>query len=186
MSTAEAGSSTAVADEVKKRIPHDPRLYLANHWQHPEDPSRNYDFYDETGENYLYYLADDEGPLNPRQWGDINVLKFCRGGLKTTTCVGIMNWGVGAYPNVEVDVTAPVKDQTGEVMDRFKGYVKQSGMDRFRTKNNVSHQKFERTVDINGEDRLVTSDVKSRSSYGEGDSLRGLHGHIGVVDSLTS
>jgi hypothetical protein len=69
-------------------------------------------------------------------------------------------------------------------MDRFKGYVKQSGMDRFRTKNNVSHQKFERTVDINGEDRLVTSDVKSRSSYGEGDSLRGLHGHIGVVDEF--
>jgi len=92
-------------------------------------------------------------------------------------------WAVSEFPFVEVDVTAPRQDQYQEVMDRFKEHVRQSGLDAFRTKNNISHQKFERTLERqDGEHVPVEADVKARSAWGSGDALRGLHGHLGVLD----
>lgn len=180
-------------EELKRKVPHDVRLYLRNAWNHPNDPSRPYDFYDDTGPKeseddeegeFLYYLADDDGPLNPEQWADINVLLFCRGGLKTTVATGAVEWAVGNYPFVEADVTAPRREQFTEVMDRFKSHVKQSGLAQLRTKNNVSHQKFERKIEDDGEINHAEADVKARSAWGDGDALRGLHGHIGVIDEF--
>ena len=175
-------------EELRRKLPHDIRLYMRNAWQHPNDPTRSYDFYTDKGpENgeFLHYLADDDGPLVPKNHGDIVVLNFARGCLKTTTAVATADWAVSQFPMVEVDVTAPRQNQFSEVMDRFKGAVKNSGMAQLRTKNNISHQKFERALeDDNGDKVQVEADVKARSAWGDGDALRGLHGHIGVIDEF--
>jgi hypothetical protein len=180
--------------ELRRKLPHDIRLYMRNYWQFPNDPTRSYDFYDDVGPkkgpddeegNFLYYLADDEGPLNPDEWADINVLLFCRGGLKTTVATAAVEWAVANYPFIEADVTAPRQEQFSEVMDRFKSHIKTSGLAQLRTKNNVSHQKFERKIEEDsGEVNHVEADVKARSAWGDGDALRGLHGQIGVIDEF--
>lgn len=175
-------------DELRQRLPHDIRLYMRNFWQHPNDPTREYDFYTDGGPEdgeFLHYLAHDDGPLVPENWGDIVILNFARGCLKTTTAVAAGDWGVSQFPMIEVDITAPRQEQFGEVMDRFKGAVKNSGMAQLRSKNNVSHQKFERQLeDENGDAVHVEADVKARSAWGEGDALRGLHGHLGIIDEF--
>lgn len=158
---------------------------MRNAWNHPNDPSRDYDFYDDTKDNFLYYLADDDGPLVPGNWGNIVVLLFARGCLKTTVASAAAEWAVAEYPFVEVDVTAPRQDQFTEVMDRFKEHIKHSGLDALRSKNNISHQKFERILERdNGEEVPVEADVKARSAWNAGDALRGLHGHLGIIDEF--
>ena len=171
--------------ELKRRLPHDIRLYMKNAWQHPNDPTRDYDFYGDDGEEALYYLTDDEGPLVPENWGDIVILNFARGCLKTTTAVAAADWAVSQFPMIEADVTAPRQEQFSEVMDRFKGAIKNSGMSQLRSKNNISHQKFERQLEKDdGETVHVEADVKARSAWGKGDALRGLHGHLGIIDEF--
>jgi len=73
---------------------------MRNAWQHPNDPTRGYDFYTDEGPppedpderdedeeygDFLHYLAHEDGPLKPENWGDIVILNFARGCLKTTT-----------------------------------------------------------------------------------------------------
>jgi hypothetical protein len=172
-------------DELRQKLPHDIRLYIGNFWNHPNDPSRDYDFYDDTKDNFLHYLADDDGPLVPGNWGDIVVLLFARGCLKTTVASAAAEWGVAEYPFLEVDVTAPRENQFTEVMDRFKEHTKQSGLDALRTKNNISHQKFERQLQRDDGNKVpVEADVKARSAWNAGDGLRGLHGHLGIIDEF--
>lgn len=174
-----------IPDELRRRLPHDIRLYMRNFWQHPNDPSRQYDFYGDDKEDYLHYLAHEDGPLVPRNWGDIVVLNFARGCLKTTTATASADWCVSQFPMAEVDITAPRQEQFGEVMDRFKGAVKNSGLDQIRTKDNISHQKFERQIEGDDGDPVnVEADVKARSAWGDGDALRGLHGHFGIIDEF--
>ncbi len=169
---------------LQKKIKHDPRYYMLNFWRHPNDATRNYDFETDEGKPLLY-LTDKKSPLNPRNWGNINVLLFARGCLKTTGLVGISNWVLDMYPQTEISMTAPVEDQTNEFSDRFKEKVEESGIIEKRVKNNVSHQKFEGKIkDEKGQEHTVYSDLKIRSSYGEGDRLRGLHSHLGIVDEF--
>ncbi|AGF91287.1 hypothetical protein HAPG_00102 [Halorubrum phage GNf2] len=182
--------------ELKQKLPHDVRLYMRNAWRHPNDPTRPYDFYtdqgppeegDEDSESgeYLEYLAHDDGPLVPANWGDIVILNFARGCLKTTTATAVADWGISEYPMIEFDITAPRQEQFSEVMDRFKEAAKNSGIHQFRTKNNISHQKFERQLEKNNGEKIpVSADVKARSAWGDGDALRGLHGHGGVIDEF--
>jgi hypothetical protein len=183
-------------DEVKRRLPHDPRLWARNYLRHPNDPGRPYDFWDDLGPppededpedwegEFLWYLADDDGPMNPEKWGDINILLFCRGGLKTFTVSTINAWAADMFPTIEAVATAPRDDQREEVIDRFKQKVEQSGMADRRVKDNLGHQKFRNTaVDSEtGETYPAYSHLKSRSAWNEGDALRGLHGHIGDID----
>ena len=167
--------------ELREKIPHDPRLYVRNLWNHPEDPTREYDFYDGEGEEFFYYLTDDDGPLNPENWGDIVVLLFARGCLKTTTATMVANWGLDCYPILEELVTAPRRDQTQEVMGRVIDAIEQSGLAAKRDgSGKKTHQRFRHDVDGD----ISYSEVKSRSSWGEGDALRGIHAHIGVVDEF--
>lgn len=169
---------------LQDQLPHDPRLWARNFLRHPNDPSRSYDFYDDSGDNFLYYLTDDDGPMNPAQWGDINILLFARGCLKTWTCSTIAAWGCDIYPSLEEVATAPVDDQRQEVVDRFKLKVEQSGLIDRREKNNERHQKFKNytTDEDTGEQYPTYSHLKSRSAWGEGDKLRGLHAHVGIID----
>jgi hypothetical protein len=172
-------------DELRELLPHDIRLYVRNFWQHPNDPERDYDFYNDDKSEFLHYLADEDSPLNPRKWGDIVVLLFARGCLKTTIATAAAEWAVDQYPFVEVDVTAPRQEQYQEVMDRFKEHIRGGRLDALRSKDNLSHQKFERKLEkANGDTVHVESDVKARSAWGDGDALRGLHGHMGIVDEF--
>jgi len=175
-------------ERMRTLLPHDIRLYARRMWRHPNDPSREYDFYDDNGPEdgeALRYLVDDDSPLVPENWGDIVVLNFARGCLKTTTATMAADWAVSEYPIVEVDVTAPREAQFREVMDRFKGAAKNSGIDQLRTKDNISHQKFERVLEQeDGTKTPVEADVKARTAYGDGDALRGLHGHMGIIDEF--
>jgi len=174
-----------IPEELRQQLPHDIRLYIRNFWQHPNDPERGYDFYNDSGDTFLSYMADEDGPLVPSNWGDVVVLLYARGCLKTTTATAAAEWAVSEYPMVEVDVTAPRREQFGEVMDRFKKHVKQSGLSSIRSKDNVSHQKFERQLKrSNGDTIHVEADVKARSAWGDGDGLRGLHGQIGIIDEF--
>ena len=177
--------SDEMPDELAASIPHDPRLYVRNMWNHPEDPNRSYDFYDGSGEDYFWYLVDEQGPLNPAEWGDIVVLLFARGCLKTTTCTMIANWGVDCYPNLEVLVTAPRRDQTQEVMGRVQEAVEMSGLKQRADTDKQTHQRFRNEfLDDDGNQQVSYSEIKSRSSWGEGDALRGIHAHVGIVDEF--
>ena len=168
---------------IQQAAEKDPRVWIENFLRHPEDPRRHYDFWDGDKENYLWYLVDEkDGPLNPENWADINVLLFCRGGLKTFSATGISAWSVDAFPTAEGAATAPVDDQRYEVMDRFKEKVEQSGLDKKREKSKLSHQKFKHIVKDGDSTYTSYSHMKSRSAWGEGDKLRGIHGHFGVID----
>jgi len=122
--------------------------------------------------------------MNPEQWGDINILLFARGSLKTWTTTTIASWGLDMYPSLEGAATAPVDDQRGEVIDRFKQKVEQSGMVDRRVKNNEGHQKFKNTAKDHetGQTYPAYSHLKSRSAWNEGDKLRGIHAHFGIID----
>lgn len=171
-------------EELQRALPHDPRLWARNYLRHPNDPSRPYDFYDDTKQNFLYYLTDDEGPMNPSQWGDINVLLFARGCLKTFTTTAVMSWALDMYPSIEFAATAPRDDQREEVLDRFKQKAEESGLADRRVKNNISHQKFRNKAIDNetGQTYPAYSHLKSRSAWDEGNALRGIHAHGGVID----
>lgn len=171
-------------EDLKRKLKADPRYYMANFWRHPSDPSRNYDFKTTDGE-HLYYMTDEDSPLKPENWGDINVLLFCRGGLKTTTVLGITNWATDMYPTVEVDMTAPREHQTHEYVERFKDRAEESGLAKRRTRNKLSHQKFRQKVSgEHGNEHVVYSHLKQRTGWGGGDSFRGLHGNLGVIDEF--
>lgn len=171
--------------ELRERLPHDVALYVANYWRHPDNPERPYDFYNTDGTKYFHYLTDEDGPLNPENWEDIVVLLFARGCLKTTTCTMILNWVMDVYTNVEAVVTAPRREQTQEVMGRFKRAVEESNLDKRYEVNQKTHQQFVAYYyDENGELRKGYNDLKARSAWGEGDALRGIHAHVGVVDEF--
>lgn len=171
-------------EELQRQLPHDPRLWVRNYLRHPNDPARGYDFYDDTKSKFLYYLVDDDGPMNPEEWGNINVLLFARGCLKTFTVSSIAAWAIDMYPSLETVVTAPVDDQREEVIQRFNTKVEQSGMAERRERNAMRHMKFRNTaIDREtGETYTAYSHMKSRTAWEGGDKLRGLHGHIGIID----
>lgn len=169
--------------ELRERVPHEPTLWARNFLRHPEDPTRAYDFYDAEQEEFLHYLVDDSGPMNPENWGNVNVLLFARGCLKTFTCTTLLTWAIDCYPTIECAATAPRDDQRYEVVERFKQKVEQSGLDEKRSKNKLSYQQFKHTItDETGNKHTSYAELKSRSAWGEGDALRGIHGHIGVID----
>lgn len=177
-------SSVEPPQEIKNKLPHDPRLWARNMLRHPNSPQRPYDFYDGEQENFLHYLADDDGPLVPQNWGNINVLLFGRGCLKTFSVSTIAAWACYIYPSIEVVITAPVDDQREEVVERFNQKVEESGLAEFRERDSMRHMKFRRsaTDPDTGEQFAAYSHMKSRTAWNDGDKLRGLHGHVGIID----
>jgi len=170
---------------VKRSVPH----YVQNSFRHPQRPDDPYDFYDTKKENYFRYLVDvpndsslseeeriaeAKSPLFPDNWADINVLRFARGCLKTWSCSSVAAWSADVFPGIEVDVTAPKDQQKDEVVDRIKQRVEESGLDECRVRDNINHQKFDRGNSY--------SHIKARTGFGGGDSFRGLHGEVGILD----
>jgi len=176
-----------LSDEQRHILQNDPRQYAANFWSHPNDPSRRYDFYDTNQENKLNYLLHDDGPLNPENWGDINVLKFARGCLKSTTMRIIANWAMHMYimKGLEIYMTAPREDQITNLTDDLDKNIQESGLADFREKDNQMFQKFEvMRKGERGNTFPVYTKFEADSGWGEGDALRGPHSHLGIIDEF--
>lgn len=170
------------SDEQLQKLKHDPRLYVRNSWRHPNDQTRQYDFKTTDGGTRLDYLLHDDGPLNPKQWGGINILLMARGLLKTTTLQMIVNWAVQFYgpQGFEGYMAAPREDQYEEFVEKFRQKVEWSGLDQYREKNASSHQKFK----FDGGDYTTYSHFKADSGWGQGDAMRGPHSHLGIYDEF--
>lgn len=179
-------SSQTPPKELQQKLISDPRLWVRNYTRHPNRASQPYNFYTNGGEDFLYYIADEDGPLNPRVWGDICVLLFARGCLKTWSCTRIAGWALDMYNSIEATATAPRQNQTGEVVSQFKKVAEESGMSERYERNKMSHQQFKNRVSDpdTGEEYTAYSELKSRSAWDEGDGLRGLHSQLGIIDEF--
>lgn len=160
----------------------DPRKYIASCWRHPNDQGRRYDFQTTDGETKLHYMLDDDGPLNPRSWGGVNILLMARGLLKTTTLQAITNWALQFFgpEGFEGYMAAPRDDQTTEFVGKLKEKLSWSGVDQYREKNALSHQKFKYELD----GRTSYAHFKADSGWGAGDAMRGPHSHLGIYDEF--
>lgn len=170
------------SDEQKRLLREDPRLYARNAWRHPNDQGRKYDFKTTDGEQKLHYLLDDDGPLNPDQWGGINILLMARGLLKTTTLQMIVNWALQFQGprGFEGYMAAPRDDQKDEFVEKLRQKLSWSGLEQYREKNALGHQKFKFEL----EDRTTYSHFKADSGWGGGDAMRGPHSHLGIYDEF--
>lgn len=181
------GVFEGLSEEQLRILQSDPRQYASNFWRHPHDPERRYDFYD-TNQNYkLNYLLHDDGPLNPENWGDINVLKFARGCLKSTTMRIISSWAMHMFlhKGLEIYMTAPREDQITNLTDDLDKNIQESGLDAYREKDNQMFQKFEiKRKDERGNTFPVHTKFEADSGWGEGDALRGPHSHMGIIDEF--
>jgi hypothetical protein len=173
-------------DEVRL-LKQDPRQWAANFLSHPDDPERPYDFKDTTGSTKLNYLLHDDGPLNPSRWGNVNIIKFCRGGLKTTLTTLLNAWAITMYPNVGIYMTAPRQGQVREFAERLDDKIRQAGVKNRREvkTDNISRKVFELPIEKDdGGERIYKAKFQADSGWGEGDALRGPHSHIGVIDEF--
>ena len=170
------------SDEELHALREDPRLYVRNAWRHPNDQSRSYDFRTTDGEKRLDYLLSDGGPLDPDCWGGINILLMARGLLKTTTLQAIVNWALQFYgpQGFEGYMAAPRDDQKDEFVKKLRQKVEWSGLDQYREKDALGHQKFK--FDL--EDRTTYSHFMADSGWGGGDAMRGPHSHLGIYDEF--
>lgn len=176
-----------MSEEQWQRLRHDPRAFMRASLRHPNDPKRHYDFKTTNGETELAYLLDDDGPLNPENWGDINVLKWGRGCLKTTVVTSIAAWCHSMYlpEGIQGYMTAPrEKPPVKGFMETFDEKVRQVGLDEYRETNNQKYQNFEaQFADGNDGSYLVKSILEADSGY-DPDTLRGPHSHYGVIDEV--
>ena len=170
------------SDEQLRQLKHDPRLYIRNAWVHPNDQTRQYDFRTTDGETKLHYLTDDAGPLNPKQWGGINVLLMGRGLLKTTTLQMIVSWALQFYgpQGWSGYMAAPRESQTTEFVEKLREKIAWTGLDQYREKNALGEQKFR----FDGGDRTTISRFQADSGWGQGDAMRGPHSHLGIYDEF--
>lgn len=176
-----------IDDEMLQRMRHDPRTFVQMTWRHPARPEDRYDFYGPNGEQKLNYLLSDDSPLNPDSWGTINLLKFHRGGLKTTTMGMIQTWATQMFmpQGIKTYMTAPrEKPPIKGFMKTFKQKVEETGLDAFYETNNEQYQEFVyRREDEHGNTFPVRSVLEADSGYNP-DTLRGPHSHIGIIDEF--
>lgn len=185
MSSSTDGMSYEDAVAYKRQqMRKDPRMYVSYNWNHPNDPTRKYDFKTNDGDP-LGYLVDDEGPLNPQEWGSINVLMMARGCLKTTSVQMITQWACDMIPQSESFMTAPSQKQVREFMDKFTNSIKGTPLEKKRVRDRMSHQKFETNIkNDDGDVNVATANVKAWSAWNADDGMRGPHAHIGIIDEM--
>ena len=165
----------------------DPRQYAVNFRRHPQDPERPYDFRTTDGETKLNYLLHDNGPLNPEAWGNINVIKFARGCLKSTSMRIISLWALHMYlaQGIEIYMTAPRESQITNFTDDLDQNIREVGLDTYRVKDNQMYQKFEVMRKLEDGDTIpVHAKFEADSGWGDGDALRGPHSHMGIIDEF--
>jgi hypothetical protein len=178
-------------DAYKRNVLNEPLVYMASEWSHPEDPQRNYDFYNADKSEKLNYLIDEKSHLHADNWADINILLFARGCLKTTTMIGITQWFADIYPNTSISMMAPRQRQVKRFMERFRDQIEECGQIDGRS-NIVSYrdidrsfqQKFVRNIDSDAGELQTSAKLEGVSAYGEADAARGDHSHVGVIDEV--
>jgi len=176
-----------LTDEQLQLLRNDPRQYAVNFRRHPQDPERKYDFRTTDGDTKINYLLNDDGPLNPSSWGNINVLKFARGCLKSTAMRLISAWALHMYltHGVEIYMTAPREDQITNLTDDLRRDLREVGLADYRIKDNQLFQKFEVIRETADGDHIpIHTKFEADSGWGEGDALRGPHSHIGIIDEF--
>jgi len=176
-----------LSTEEVRLLKQDPRIWASTFLSHPDDPERSYDFHDTSGDTKLNYLLHDDGPLNPESFGNINIIKFCRGGLKTTLTTLIHAWALTMYPNVGIYMSAPRQGQVREFAERLDDKIRQAGVKRRREvkTDNISRKVFELPVaKDDGGERIYKAKFQADSGWGQGDALRGPHSHIGTLDEF--
>jgi len=176
-----------LTDEQVQLLRNDPRQYAVNFRRHPQDPERPYDFRTTDGETKLNYLLHDDGPLNPESWGNINVIKFARGCLKSTSMRIISLWALHMYlaQGIEIYMTAPRESQITNFTDDLDQNIREVGLDTYRVKDNQMYQKFEVLRKLeNGDTIPIHAKFEADSGWGDGDALRGPHSHMGIIDEF--
>ena len=184
MSQAQQNLSKEQAAKIRhQQEKSDPRFWMKYNWKHPNRPMDSYDFRTDDGDK-LDYLLSDDGPLNPNQWGNVVILLWARGCLKTTSVTGVTGWGLDKYPYLETLMTAPRQDQVREFMTKFKENINDTSLVDKRERNRMGHQQFETMVQRqSGEELTLTSDLKSQTAWDE-DALRGYHSQVGIIDEF--
>lgn len=168
----------------RQQIRSDPRHWIRDQWSHPNDIERDYDFRTNDG-TPLRYLVDDQGPLNPDQWADINILLMARGCLKTTSLIGITEWASDSFPQCNTFMTAPQNDAVQEFMSKLKDLVRDTRLEDKRERDRFSHQKFEQEIETSeGDIKTAFANVKAKSAWDADEGLRGPHSHIGIIDEF--
>jgi len=172
-----------LSDSEVRLLKEDPRVWASTFLDHPDNPERNYDFHTTDGETKLNYLLDDCGPMNPEQWANINILKFARGGLKTTTLTMLISWALFMHPTSNVYMAAPRKKQVREFSERLDDKSRQSGLMNRNTVDNIERKIFEVSVDADQGETVYKSKFQADSGWTE-EAMRGPHSHIGVLDEF--
>lgn len=168
----------------RQQIRSDPRHWIRDQWSHPNDIERDYDFRTNDG-TPLRYLVDDQGPLNPDQWADINILLMARGCLKTTSLIGITEWASDSFPSCNTFMTAPQNDAVQNFMSELKDLVRDTRLEDKRERDRFSHQKFEQEMQTgDGETKIAFANVEAKSAWDADEGLRGPHSHLGIIDEF--
>lgn len=166
-----------------KLLKEDPRVFCSTFLSHPDNPQRDYDFKDTSGDTKLNYLLSDNGPMNPEQWGNINIIKFARGGLKTTATTMLATWAMFMHPTTNIYMAAPRSDQVREFSERLNDKARDSGLMARNTVKNIERKVFEVATPAEQGENIYKSKFQADSGWQE-ESLRGPHSHIGIIDEF--
>lgn len=172
-----------LSDEEVRLLKQDPRIWASNFLSHPDNPERNYDFRTTDGETKLNYLLHDDGPLNPENFGNINVLKFARGGLKTTTLTMLATWMLFMHPTSNLYMAAPRSKQVREFAERLNDKARDSGLMSRNTVDNIERKIFEISTAADHGENVYKAKFQADSGWKE-ESLRGPHSHVGILDEF--
>lgn len=171
-----------VPAETKRKLRHNPSLWVRNGLKHPVDPSRDYDFKTEDGTPLTHLLHEDSW-IHPENFADINVLLLARGELKSTSTGWIEAWAHDAWPQFHSYIIAPSKGQVIDFVEPIREtYIEQADMDGRRVTNNKTNQVFKTyRKDESGDVNPVMGRLQTDSGYSE-KSVRGKHSQLGITD----
>jgi len=176
-----------LSDEEVRLLKTDPRAWASTFLSHPDDPERNYDFRTTDGETKLNYLLHDDGPMNPDNWANINIIKFARGGLKTTATTMLATWAMHMHPTTNIYMAAPRSGQVREFSERLNDKARDSGLSRRQEGengvNNIERKVYEIATAGDHGENIYKAKFQADSGWEE-DSLRGPHSHIGILDEF--
>lgn len=173
-----------LSNEEVQLLKQDPRVWSSTLLSHPDDPQRNYDFKTtKEPKKKLNYLLHDEGPMNPENWANVNILKFARGGLKTTVTTMLATWALYMHPTTNIYMAAPRSKQVREFAERLDDKARDSGLMARNTTNNIERKIYEIATSAEHGENIYKAKFQADSGWKE-ESLRGPHSHIGILDEF--
>jgi len=174
-----------VDPSVVRKLKSDPRVYVTNAWNDPIETGARYDFTAPDGTE-LTYLLDDDGPLNPDEWADVNLLLMARGCLKSTVTRMIFNWLHDAYPAFDSYFIAPTQDEVTNWTSNFSKNIEESGLQPRLNEgvNKKTYKKFKTYREgADGRDTPVIGEFQTDSGFTP-ESVQGPHSQGGLIDEF--